>query len=170
MLDGEVKAVYRDGDLRLDYVHDGLARVLVTGGGRRPLLLLLGTDEAAAGFWRAETESGPVLVRGTELVRSASASGDTLSLAADTAAGQVEVFAPPAARRLRIGAEDVRVTRRPSPASMTPAGPPPITPRPSARIGRRPCPSCTPTTTATTTATSGTGATSPPPEPRPGST
>ncbi|MEV4356636.1 beta-galactosidase [Nonomuraea sp. NPDC049625] len=114
VLEGDVRAEYTGGDLRLDYTHDGLARVLVTGGGRRPLLLLLGTDETAAGFWRAETGAGPVLVRGTALVRSASASGDTLRLAADTAGGLVEVFAGPAARRLRIGAEDVPVTRTPS--------------------------------------------------------
>ncbi|GAA3533724.1 beta-galactosidase [Nonomuraea rosea] len=112
VLEGAVRAAYSGNDLRLDYDHDGLARVLVTGGGRRPLLLLLGTDETAATFWRAETGFGPVLVRGTELVRSATAQGDTLRLSADTAAaGSVEVFAAPAARRLRIGADDVRVTR-----------------------------------------------------------
>ncbi|MFC4113248.1 beta-galactosidase [Nonomuraea zeae] len=115
VLDGAVRAAYSGNDLRLDYDHDGLARVLVTGGGRRPLLLLLGTDEAAATFWRAETGSGPVLVRGTELVRSAAVQGDTVRLSADSAvAGPVEVFAAPAARRLRIGADDVRVTRTPS--------------------------------------------------------
>ena len=57
------------GDLRLDYRHAGLARVLVSGGGRRPLLLLLGTDATAAAFWRVDTAAGPVLVRGTSLVR-----------------------------------------------------------------------------------------------------
>ncbi|MEV0380434.1 beta-galactosidase [Nonomuraea sp. NPDC050643] len=111
VLEGRVSATYGGGDLRLDYTHEGLARVLVTGGGRRPLLLLIGTDEAAARFWRAETATGPVLVRGTELVRAAAQRGDTVSLAADTVAGEVEVFAPPQAGRLRVGADEVRVTR-----------------------------------------------------------
>ncbi|MFI6987815.1 beta-galactosidase [Nonomuraea wenchangensis] len=111
VLAGRVAGTYAGGDLRLDYTHDGLARVLVTGGGRRPLLLLLGTDEEAAAFWRAGTAGQPVLVRGTELVRSASVTGDTVRLTADTAAGEVEVFAPPQARRLRVGGADVAVTR-----------------------------------------------------------
>jgi beta-galactosidase GanA len=69
--------------------------VRITGGGRRPLLLLLGTDATAATFWQADTAAGPVLVRGTSLVRSASVDGRTLRLRADTVnPGPVEVFAP----------------------------------------------------------------------------
>ncbi|GAA2874550.1 beta-galactosidase [Nonomuraea rubra] len=103
VLEGAVRAAYGGGELRLDYAHDGLARVLVTGGGRRPMLLLIGTDEEAARFWRASTAAGPVLVRGTELVRSATLRGDVVRLAADTVAGEVEVFAPPPARRVEVG-------------------------------------------------------------------
>ncbi|HEV7898639.1 MAG TPA: beta-galactosidase, partial [Planosporangium sp.] len=45
VLDGAVRSTWdaASGDLRLDYAHTGLARVLVTGGAR-PLLLLLATD------------------------------------------------------------------------------------------------------------------------------
>ncbi|MGR6922202.1 beta-galactosidase [[Actinomadura] parvosata] len=119
VLEGSVRAAYGGGDLRLDYAHDGLARVLVTGGGRRPLLLLIGTDEEAARFWRVSTEAGPLLVRGPELVRSATLRGDVVSLAADTVAGEIEVFAPPSATRLDLTAgttgqgagERVRVAR-----------------------------------------------------------
>jgi beta-galactosidase GanA len=108
VLAGDVRASYADGDLRLDYTHDGLARVLVTGGGRAPMLLLLGTDEEAARFWRADTASGPVLVRGTALVRGARVSGSTVTLRADVAeTGEVEVFAP--ARRLVVGSTPVAV-------------------------------------------------------------
>ncbi|MFI9011064.1 beta-galactosidase [Actinosynnema sp. NPDC053489] len=108
VLDGRVRASYDRGDLRLDYDHTGLARVLVTGGGRRPLLLLLGTDETAAGFWRQDTAAGPVLVRGTSLVRSAQVRGDRLVLRADTdRASEVEVFAP--VRRLTVGGRPVPV-------------------------------------------------------------
>jgi hypothetical protein len=97
----------------LDYTHAGLARVLVTGGGRPPMLLLLGTGETAADFWRLDTDAGPVLVRGTALVRSAEASGRRLALRADTAEpGPVEVFAP--ARRLAVNGRQVRTQRTPS--------------------------------------------------------
>ncbi|WP_199509591.1 beta-galactosidase [Nucisporomicrobium flavum] len=108
VLDGRVSASYDRGDLRLDYSHDGLARVLVTGGGRRPLLLLLGTDATAATFWRADTPAGPVLVRGTGLVRSAEVRGGTLDLRADTARrGDIEVFGP--ARPLTVNGLPVAV-------------------------------------------------------------
>ena len=59
------------GDLRLDYVHDGLARVLISGGGRPPLTLLLADSDTASTFWRVDTARGPLLVRGAYLVRSA---------------------------------------------------------------------------------------------------
>jgi beta-galactosidase GanA len=110
VLSGDVRSSFADGDLRLDYTHDGLARVLVTGGGRPPLLLLLGTDETAAEFWRVDTAAGPVLVRGTALVRSAKVRDSTVTLRADVAAaGEVEVFAP--AGRLAIGSTPVPVRR-----------------------------------------------------------
>ncbi|MGI5155341.1 beta-galactosidase [Microbispora sp. CA-102843] len=113
VLEGDVRSTYSDGNLRLDYTHERLARVLITGGGRRPLLLLLGTDETAATFWRTGTDAEPVLVRGTSLVRSTAVDGGTVRLAADTAeAGEVEVFAE--ASRLRVGDAEVRVTRTPS--------------------------------------------------------
>ncbi len=84
------------GDLRLDYAHDGLARVLVSGGGRaRPLLLLLADDTTAATFWRQDTAAGPVLVRGPALVRDATVHGRALALSGDTrAASDLEVWAP----------------------------------------------------------------------------
>ncbi|GAB2617207.1 beta-galactosidase [Streptomyces capparidis] len=110
VLDGSATSAWdaATGDLRLDYAHKGLTRVLVTDGGRRPLLLLLGTDATAARFWQADTAHGPVLVRGTDLLREAQVRGGTLHLRADTAkAGQVEVFGP--ARRLTVGGQPVAV-------------------------------------------------------------
>ena len=52
------------GDLRLSYVHDGLARVSISGGGRPRLTLLLADSDTASTFWRVSTARGPVLVRG----------------------------------------------------------------------------------------------------------
>ena len=80
----------------------------VSGGGRPPLLLMLGTDQTAAGFWRVDTSAGPVLVRGTSLVRSGAIDRGVLDLRADTAAaGAVEVFG--AAQRLRVNGVPVAV-------------------------------------------------------------
>ncbi|PSL57253.1 beta-galactosidase-like protein [Saccharothrix carnea] len=108
VLEGQVRSSYDNGDLRLDYTHTGLSRVLVTGGGRQPMLLMLGTDETAARFWRQDTAAGPVLVRGTSLVRSAEVRGDRVALRADTdRATDVEVFAP--ARHLSVGGRPVPV-------------------------------------------------------------
>ena len=83
------------GDLRLDYAHDGLARVLISGGGRAPLELLLADSDTASTFWRVQTASGPLLVRGAYLVRSARRVGPLLALKGDTEArGEIEVFDP----------------------------------------------------------------------------
>ncbi|MFL6072288.1 MAG: beta-galactosidase [Mycobacteriales bacterium] len=133
VLDGAVASRYdpATGDLRLDYTHTGLARVRITGGGRPPLLLLLGTDATTAGFWQADTAAGPVLARGPELLRSASVDGRTLRLRADTAtAGPVEVFAPAGRRvdRLEVDGAPVAV-RATASGSLLGAlpGPAPVT-------------------------------------------
>jgi beta-galactosidase GanA len=94
VLDGDVRSTWdaASGDLRLNYAHTGLARVLVTGG-PRPLLLLLATDEVAATFWTERTPAGPILVRGPYLLRSAAGDGAVLRLTGDTAkTGELEVF------------------------------------------------------------------------------
>ncbi len=122
VLAGSVRSSFSGGDLKLDYRHEGLSRVLVTGGGRPPLLLLLGTNETAAEFW----QFGSVLVRSPSLVRDARMSGSTVTLRADTSARtSVEVFAP--ARRLVVGST-VIPTRTTSSGSLAGAlrGPDPV--------------------------------------------
>ena len=47
------------GDLRLDYVHNGLAEVQITGGGAPPLLLLIADTDTAEEFWPEQTAAGP---------------------------------------------------------------------------------------------------------------
>ncbi len=87
------------GDLRLDYVHNGVAKVQITGGGRPPLLLLLAQKPVAEEFWPESTSAGPALVRGTYLVRSATAGGSRLALTGDTSRpGELTVWAPPQIR------------------------------------------------------------------------
>ena len=83
------------GDLRLNYTHDGLTRVTISGGGSRPLLLLLADKATAETFWRQDTAAGPVLVRGTHLLRTAASSdgGGTVALTGDNGTDPgIEVF------------------------------------------------------------------------------
>ncbi|MGH8963366.1 MAG: beta-galactosidase, partial [Jatrophihabitantaceae bacterium] len=83
------------GDLRLNYRHDGLTRVTISGAGSRPLLLLLADKPTAETFWRQDTSTGPVLVRGTHLLRTATSNrnGGTVTLTGDNGSdGAIEVF------------------------------------------------------------------------------
>ncbi|MFD0524474.1 beta-galactosidase [Paractinoplanes durhamensis] len=81
------------GDLRLNYTHGGLTRVVVSEAGRRPLLLLLADKPTAETFWRQDTAAGPVLVRGTHLLRTAVSHGRTLELTGDNGTDPtIEVF------------------------------------------------------------------------------
>jgi beta-galactosidase GanA len=108
------------GDLRLNYVHKGLTRVLVHGGGHRDLELLLADDTTAEQFWREDTSAGPVLVQGPELVRTASVSRGTLALTGDTAATTpLSVWAPPSIRSVTWNGRSVRGGTLPGPRSAT---------------------------------------------------
>jgi beta-galactosidase GanA len=83
------------GDLRLDYVHNGLAEVRIHGGNRPQLLLLIADEHNAGTFWRQDTAAGPVLERGPGLVRTATATGNTLNLTGDTSQPtDLEIWAP----------------------------------------------------------------------------
>ena len=95
------------GDLRLNYRHDGLARVQIFGGGVRPLLLLLADKATAETFWRQDTAAGPVLVRGTHLVRTATARRDAVALTGDNGDDSaIEVFT--SARKVTWNGKRVR--------------------------------------------------------------
>jgi beta-galactosidase len=108
------------GDLRLTYVHSGLTRVRVDGGGRPPLELLLADGDTASTFWRLDSNTGPVLVRGPYLVRSAEQRGSTLQLRGDTdAPGSLEVFARPQVRVVLWNGRVVRGGTVPGPRPVT---------------------------------------------------
>jgi beta-galactosidase GanA len=72
------------GDLRLNTNHAGLSKVVITGGDRPDLVLLLVDQATAAQFWRFDTRAGVVLARGPHLIRSASMSHGRLELRGDT--------------------------------------------------------------------------------------
>ena len=73
-------------DLRLDYRHRGLTRMLIQTRGRRPLLLVLDDEQDSGRIWLDATTAGPVLSYGPYLVRRASMRAGTLRLAGDTSA------------------------------------------------------------------------------------
>lgn len=103
VLSGKVSSSYdaATGDLRLDYTHDGLAEVQISGGGRPALDLLLADNTVAGTFWRQDTPAGPVLERGPELVRTATVDGGVLQLTGDTSAPtDLQVWAPPQVREV----------------------------------------------------------------------
>jgi hypothetical protein len=97
VLSGKVSSVYdpKTGALKLDYVHDGLARVRVTGGKRAPLLLLLADEKTSFDFWSQETPKGRVLQLTPALVRSAKFDGGRLELTGDTSRdSELEIWGP----------------------------------------------------------------------------
>ncbi|MFI1030170.1 beta-galactosidase [Streptomyces sp. NPDC020951] len=114
VLDGDVTATWdaERGDLRLNYTHNGLARVLVNG-----LELLIGDTAETAHWWRQDTAAGPVLVRGPSLVRTAEQAGSTLKLTGDsTEAAKIEVIAD--AGRVTWNGRKVAVTQAPRPVEL----------------------------------------------------
>lgn len=110
VLSGSVNSSYSaNGDLKLDYTHTALTEVAISGGGRRPLLLLIATDGIAAQYWQPQPD---ILVRGPELVRSASLNGPVLELTGDTTkATDIEVYAPSAVRVVTWNNVPVPVTQ-----------------------------------------------------------
>lgn len=119
------------GDLRLKYRHSGLARVQISGGGRPPLLLMIGDVRTAQSFWRQNTAASAVLQRGPALVRAAEIRGSTLALRGDTSQeSELEVWAPASVRQITWNGERISTARTPSGsllASQPLKGPQPIT-------------------------------------------
>ncbi|HET8980271.1 MAG TPA: beta-galactosidase [Solirubrobacteraceae bacterium] len=111
---GTVTSTYdaATGDLRLDYVHNGLAVVNIHGGGRPPLTLLLADTTTAGSFWRQDTAAGPVLEQGPELVRTAQVTGRVLRLTGDTSAPtSMKVWAPAQVRMITWNGRPVSFVR-----------------------------------------------------------
>lgn len=133
VLAGQVASHFdaRNGTLRLNYRHDGLARVLIDGAEGRSLLLLLADDATAATFWQVPSNEGPVLVRGPYLVRevSVSSAGATASLKGDAAQpGEVEFFNPGTVKSLGWNGRAVGTSVTPSGSLLAQVdGPLPVT-------------------------------------------
>ncbi|MER7564787.1 beta-galactosidase [Streptomyces sp. NPDC097941] len=114
VLDGDVTTAWdaARGDLRLNYTHKGLARVLVNG-----MELLIADTAETAHWWRQDTAAGPVLVRGPSLVRTAEQAGRTLKLTGDsTKAAKIEVIAD--AKKITWNGSKVAVTQAPRPVRL----------------------------------------------------
>ena len=114
------------GDLRLNYRHNGLTEVLVSGGGRRPLDLLLADTATAETFWPGQTSDGLVLTRGPYVVRSTALQGSTLALQGDTSGpASVQSFAPPTVSSVTWNGQPVAATRQADGSLTFTAGGPP---------------------------------------------
>jgi hypothetical protein len=101
------------GDLRIDYPIGGFAVVKI--GGAHPLLLMIADDTAVGSLWRFDTAAGPVIVRGPELVRTATQTGGTLDLTGDTKdPSELEVWGS--------GIQDVTWNGAPVATGSTPSG------------------------------------------------
>lgn len=97
VLSGQVKSSWdaARGDLKLNYVHEGLARVRISGGGRAPMLLLLADEKHSLRFWSQDTAAGRVLQLSPALVRSAAVDGGKLALRGDAhEAGDFQIWGP----------------------------------------------------------------------------
>ena len=133
VLDGAATAAYdpATGDLRLSYTHNGLTRVRITAPDRPALTLLLAGQSTADTFWRLDSESGPVLARGPQLVRTARSQGTALGLTGDTdAPADLELWAAPQVRAVSWNgvAVPVRPTGSGSLRALRPLpGPRPVT-------------------------------------------
>ncbi|MER8010946.1 beta-galactosidase [Streptomyces sp. NPDC094149] len=116
VLEGGAAHTYEDGLLRVEARLDGLTRVLVSGDGTGvPLLLLLADDETSLRLFPHDTPSGPVLVRGPALVRTAAVKGKALRLTGDTvAAAALEVWGPRGITELTWNGRHLAVEATPS--------------------------------------------------------
>ena len=116
------------GDLRLNYIHQGLIRVEISGGGKPPLLLLIGDEASAQAFWRQDTVAGPVLERSAALIRKATIKGATLDLSGNVFAdGPVEIWAPKALTQVSFNSAPLTTTAQPGGSVMSAPLPGPAT-------------------------------------------
>ena len=113
VLDGAVATSFdaRSGDLRLNYVHQGLSVVRITPAKGAPLLLLLADDDTGRQFWKLDTARGALLVRSKALVRAASWERGALSLTGDTAEpSSLDIWTDQAIATLRFNAQPLALT------------------------------------------------------------
>ncbi|OBQ48062.1 beta-galactosidase [Streptomyces sp. H-KF8] len=110
----------------------GLSRVLIEGGDSdTPMLLLFADDATAQRLWPHETPSGPLLVYGPPLLRSAALRGSTVHLTGDiTGETGLEVWAPRGITAMTWNGRPVRTTVSRA-GSLVMEGLMPATPAPS---------------------------------------
>ncbi|MBT0669566.1 beta-galactosidase [Novosphingobium profundi] len=118
------------GDLKLSYTHTGRTLVRISGGGRKPLVLILADEAEGTRYSRVASTAGTLLVRGPELVRTAAVTGARLALTGDTdQPARLEAWGPSAVKALSWNGAPVAVTATASGSviSRAPlAGPQPI--------------------------------------------
>lgn len=115
VLSGKVTSKFdaKKGDLKLNYTHDGLTRVRISGGGRAPMLLLIADEKTSFNMWRQDTAQGPVLQMTPALVRSARFEADTLALTGDTTEDSTLEIWGAAAANVTFNGEALTTTAQP---------------------------------------------------------
>jgi beta-galactosidase GanA len=96
VLSGQVSSSYDSstGDLRLNYVHNGLSRVQIVGQ-HGVLSLLIADYPTSANFWERNIGNSQVLISGPYLVRTAAINQRSIELTGDLSnATTLEIFAP----------------------------------------------------------------------------
>jgi beta-galactosidase GanA len=108
----DIKFDAKTGDLSLNYVHQGLTELRISGGGRPALTLLLADEKTGWQFWRLATAQGPVLALSPALLRSASIDKQqTLNLSGDsTTESGLRVWAPAGLKQLSFNGEALGTT------------------------------------------------------------
>jgi beta-galactosidase len=102
VLQGAVTTTWNStsGDLRLNYAHNGLARVLIQSSSAS-LLLFLADTTTAEQLWPLQVQGHAVLVSGPYLIRSAWTVGDVLLATGDTSGPtQISVLFPQSIQRV----------------------------------------------------------------------
>ena len=115
VLTGKVTSIWDStrGDLRLDYVHTGLAEVQITAAGARRCCSCSRRSPSPRSSGPRTRPPGPALVRGSYLVRTAQVRGSTLALSGDTSrAGALTVWAPPRIDSISWNGRPVATTTR----------------------------------------------------------
>ncbi|RUP52310.1 beta galactosidase [Jimgerdemannia flammicorona] len=97
--------------LRLNYKHQGITPVVITGAAEPDLLLYLTGYDDAIKFWAPKVDDKQtVLVYGPYLVRGASLKGTTLALRGDTnATTTIEIVAPETVKTVTWNGEKISV-------------------------------------------------------------
>ncbi|MEH0167355.1 beta-galactosidase [Roseateles microcysteis] len=110
LLSGQAAVAFdaKSGDLRLNYQHQGLIELKISGGGRAPLVLLIADEKTGWQFWKLQSNQGAVLAQSAALLRTAEVKAGALALTGDTEADSaLRVWVQPGIKLLSFNGEQL---------------------------------------------------------------